>query len=127
MDQYWAVLYVALVDVALTARTAPAASTLRALRRYREAVSIGDHTRRPSGLSRRRCGRWTAGLRPPPYARSWPPLSQGLSNREIADRLRISPRTVAVHVSRLLAKTGSASRTELAVRHLRGGGARVAS
>lgn len=46
-------------------------------------------------------------------------VAEGLSNREIAQRLGVSPRTVAVHLSRLLAKTGCASRTELAVRHVR--------
>jgi DNA-binding CsgD family transcriptional regulator len=46
-------------------------------------------------------------------------VAEGLSNRAIGDRLGISPRTVAVHVSRLLAKAGATSRTELAVRHVR--------
>ena len=46
-------------------------------------------------------------------------VAAGLSNKDIADRLGVSPRTVAVHVSRLLAKTGCGSRTELAVQVLR--------
>ncbi|MPZ27732.1 MAG: winged helix-turn-helix transcriptional regulator [Micromonosporaceae bacterium] len=46
-------------------------------------------------------------------------VAAGLANQQIAARLGISPRTVAVHVSRLLAKTGCASRTELAVQLLR--------
>ncbi|MEJ7702868.1 MAG: LuxR C-terminal-related transcriptional regulator [Geodermatophilaceae bacterium] len=40
---------------------------------------------------------------------------EGLPNRVIAERLGVSPRTIAVHVSRILAKTNCRSRTELAV------------
>lgn len=39
---------------------------------------------------------------------------QGLSNKEIAQRLFLSPRTVEKHVERLVAKTGVAARHELA-------------
>ena len=39
---------------------------------------------------------------------------QGMSNREIADRLYLSPRTVEKHVERLVGKTGVAARHELA-------------
>lgn len=39
-------------------------------------------------------------------------LSHGASNREIAARLFISAKTVSVHVSNILRKTGAASRTE---------------
>jgi DNA-binding CsgD family transcriptional regulator len=39
---------------------------------------------------------------------------QGLSNKEIAERLFLSPRTVEKHVERLVAKTGVAARHELA-------------
>jgi DNA-binding CsgD family transcriptional regulator/predicted ATPase len=47
-------------------------------------------------------------------------LANGMSNKQIARSLGISVRTVTVHVSNLLRKTGSASRTEAAlwaVRH----------
>ena len=41
-------------------------------------------------------------------------LAEGLTNAALAERLYISPRTAAVHVSNILAKLGMASRTEVA-------------
>jgi len=41
-------------------------------------------------------------------------IAQGLSNRAIAERLTLSPRTVESHVLRAMAKTGTSSRAELA-------------
>jgi DNA-binding CsgD family transcriptional regulator len=41
-------------------------------------------------------------------------LAEGLSNAGLAERLYISPRTAAVHVSNILSKLGMASRTEVA-------------
>ena len=41
-------------------------------------------------------------------------LAVGLTNREIASRLYLSPRTVEKHVERILIKTGQANRTALA-------------
>jgi DNA-binding NarL/FixJ family response regulator len=40
-------------------------------------------------------------------------LLQGLSNKAIAAALVLSPRTVESHISRLLAKTGCHTRTQL--------------
>jgi DNA-binding NarL/FixJ family response regulator len=42
-------------------------------------------------------------------------VHDGLTNREIANVLMVSPKTVEVYLSRLFAKTGCASRIELAV------------
>ena len=42
-------------------------------------------------------------------------LTEGLSNRAIADRLVLSHRTVECHISRALAKTGCRNRLELAL------------
>ena len=41
-------------------------------------------------------------------------VAEGRANREIAERLFLSPRTVEKHVERLLAKTGATRRAELA-------------
>ncbi|MEN9205460.1 MAG: response regulator transcription factor [Thermostichales cyanobacterium BF4_bins_65] len=41
-------------------------------------------------------------------------VAKGMSNREIADNLGVSQRTVESHVSNMLAKTGLHNRTELA-------------
>jgi DNA-binding CsgD family transcriptional regulator len=43
-------------------------------------------------------------------------LAEGLTNRQIAARLFLSPRTVDKHVERLLAKTDSPNRVALAAR-----------
>jgi len=48
-------------------------------------------------------------------------LAEGLSNAELADRLYISPKTAAVHVSNILAKLGMSSRTEIAAWAVRKG------
>lgn len=46
-------------------------------------------------------------------------LAEGCSNKEIAERLWISHKTVSVHISNLLSKLGIHSRTEAAVYALR--------
>jgi DNA-binding NarL/FixJ family response regulator len=48
-------------------------------------------------------------------------VADGLSNDEIATRLRIAPKTVESHLRRLFERHGIASRTELATRALRQG------
>ncbi|UZN03978.1 helix-turn-helix transcriptional regulator [Cellulomonas sp. S1-8] len=48
-------------------------------------------------------------------------VAQGLSNRQVGERLFISGKTVSVHVSNLLAKLGASGRTEaVAIAHERG-------
>ena len=41
-------------------------------------------------------------------------VARGLTNREVADRLYLSVRTVEVHVDRILTKLGFHTRTQLA-------------
>ena len=48
-------------------------------------------------------------------------LAEGLSNAEVADRLFISVRTAAVHVSHILTKLGMSSRAEVAAWAVRNG------
>ncbi|HEY9556752.1 MAG TPA: LuxR C-terminal-related transcriptional regulator, partial [Acidimicrobiales bacterium] len=48
-------------------------------------------------------------------------LAEGLSNPALAERLFISPRTAAVHVSNILTKLGMGSRTEIAAWAVREG------
>jgi DNA-binding NarL/FixJ family response regulator len=50
-------------------------------------------------------------------------MASGMTNQQVARSLGISIRTVAVHVSRVLRKTGSASRTEAALWAVRRGAA----
>ena len=42
-------------------------------------------------------------------------IAEGLSNRQIAERMRLSPKTVKNYVSRLLSKLGLANRTQAAI------------
>jgi DNA-binding NarL/FixJ family response regulator len=48
-------------------------------------------------------------------------LAEGLSNAELAERLYISPKTAAVHVSNILSKLQMGSRTEAAAWAVREG------
>jgi DNA-binding CsgD family transcriptional regulator len=46
-------------------------------------------------------------------------VAEGLTNKEIGERLFLSPRTVEKHVERLLAKTGAQNRSQLVSRAAR--------
>jgi two-component system vancomycin resistance associated response regulator VraR len=46
---------------------------------------------------------------------------EGLTNRDISEQLHRSPNTIKFHVRRILEKTGTANRTELARRATREG------
>jgi DNA-binding NarL/FixJ family response regulator len=48
-------------------------------------------------------------------------VAEGLTNAAVAERLYISPRTAAVHVSNILGKLGMVSRTEVAAWAVREG------
>lgn len=77
-------------------------------RARRELSATGDHTRR-------RFERPVDMLTP--QEREVAQLvGEGASNPEVADRLFISRRTVEYHLSKVYAKLGISSRTELAIR-----------
>ena len=71
------------------------------LRAVERRLGLGDEPSGPEELTPRE--REVAAL-----------LAEGLSNSQLAERLYISPRTAAVHVSNILAKLGMSSRTEVA-------------
>ena len=57
-------------------------------------------------------------MRPQGFARSFAgaasPAGEGLSNREIGQKLFVSPRTVSTHLYRIYPKLGISARGELA-------------
>lgn len=53
-------------------------------------------------------------------------VSEGLTNREIAARLVIAPRTAEGHVQRIVTKLGFSSRAQIAARYVSGQTAREA-
>jgi DNA-binding NarL/FixJ family response regulator len=78
------------------------------LRAVERRLGLGDEPAGPASLTPRE--REVAAL-----------LAEGLSNAALAERLFISPRTAAVHVSNILAKLGMGSRTEVAAWAAAGG------
>ncbi len=71
------------------------------LRAVQRRLGVGDEPSGPAELTPRE--REVAAL-----------LAEGLTNAALAERLYISPRTAAVHVSNILSKLGMGSRTEVA-------------
>jgi DNA-binding NarL/FixJ family response regulator len=69
-----------------------------------------DHARRPEFADLTRRELEVLGL-----------IADGLTNREIGDRLVVSARTVQAHVGSMIHKTGTANRTHLAVTAVRTG------
>jgi DNA-binding CsgD family transcriptional regulator len=78
------------------------------LRSVQRRLGLGDEPSGPEALTPRE--REVAVL-----------LAEGLTNAQLAERLFISPRTAAVHVSNILAKLGMSSRTEVATWVIGGG------
>jgi DNA-binding CsgD family transcriptional regulator/tetratricopeptide (TPR) repeat protein len=78
------------------------------LRAVERRLGIGDDPEGPASLTPRE--REVVAL-----------LAEGLTNSQLAERLYISPRTAAVHVSNVLSKLGMASRTEVAAWAVRTG------
>jgi DNA-binding NarL/FixJ family response regulator len=93
------------------------AETLAELRSAAGAVGAGlltdwaDQLEASAGLSGRTVDRSTT-RRSPLGGAGAGLVAEGLSNGQIAERLYISRKTVSVHVSAILRKTGAASRTE---------------
>ena len=79
----------------------------------RELVDLGERASGPSGeLLARLTPRELDVLRQ---------VAEGLTNAEIARRLRLSPGTVKIHVERLIGKLGVGNRTQAAVHAARAG------
>jgi len=87
-------------------------------------LSLGAHTYvarcdrelKAGGLHQVRGSRDDANLTPQEEAVSTL-VAQGLSNREVAAELYVSPKTVQYHLTRIYAKLGVRSRSELAALH----------
>ena len=88
-------------------------------------VAGGDSLLSP-GITRRLIGEFAARAKEPPSASALEQLTDrerevmalvgaGLSNREIADRLVVSPATAKTHVSRAMLKLGARDRAQLVV------------
>ena len=81
----------------------------------RTYVARCDRELKAGGLHQARGSRDDVGLTPQEEAVSTL-VAQGLSNREVAAELYVSPKTVQYHLTRIYAKLGVRSRSELAAR-----------
>ena len=111
----------ALVDLAAAAARA---------RRHGEAAQLADQAAAAAAAIGARpladaAAQVLAALRPGRSAPPWHPLSErefevarliedGLTNKQIADRLVLSPKTISAHVTHILTKLGAARRAEIA-------------
>ena len=95
----------------------------RARRSSRSSTSISPAGRACAATGPSPCVTASSGrdprVRPTPHShlasRRWRCLlTDGLTNGQVAERLYISPKTAAVHVSNILAKLGLSSRAEIA-------------
>ena len=93
-------------------RARPLATAVERLAR-RGRVALAAPAGRPGGRRRRRRRRRAPASRPA-RPRCWPWWPTGRTNRQIGEELFISEKTASVHVSRLLAKLGAATRGEAA-------------
>ena len=95
-------------------KTSPLPVLLEALRRVKNGETFLEDSASPT------LRRWTIRRNVPrltPREREIIELvSQGMKNREIAERLTITPGTVKVHLMHVFEKTGARDRYELAVR-----------
>jgi len=95
-------------------KTSPLPVLLEALRRVKAGETFLEESASPT------LRQWTVRRNVPrltPREREIIDLvSQGMKNREIAERLTITPGTVKVHLMHVFEKTGSRNRYELAVR-----------
>ncbi|HET6354167.1 helix-turn-helix transcriptional regulator [Streptomyces sp.] len=101
------------------AELAAAAHELEAMGATWDVARVRAHLRAHPGAQRRRprAGRPSYGERLSPREEEVAELAgAGLSNREIAATLHLSPRTVEQHVARALRKLGALSRKDLAVK-----------
>lgn len=91
-------------------------------RGFTETTKACDALARRAGVPQRRAGRGDSAVTPALANLGVTSrevdvlvlLKEGLTNRDIAERLYVSPRTVKGHIENLLAKTGLANRTQLA-------------
>jgi DNA-binding NarL/FixJ family response regulator len=81
-------------------------------RSRRRRCSWPKYSRRSSSTASTPRAARAASSRFAPARRTW---AEASSNKQIAARLRISPRTAEKHIESLLRKTSAGSRTELAV------------
>jgi DNA-binding NarL/FixJ family response regulator len=97
---------------------AAAAEAIERLRADADAVGAGllrdaaDRLEADAGLASRTSERTDDDTLTAREAQVLELVAEGLSNGQIAERLYISRKTVSVHVSSILRKTGAASRTE---------------